>query len=212
MSARPDTPADSLPDSEMNVDDSDSVDIFSHHFKRWSDVHMKLVHRSVALNIEKRQWVQSGQLTKIDFNQVVPDSSNDESNILRKMKALDVPMSPISGPQVLAVRFQKLQEWEGYVTKVANDYFCARLIDLTSGDLVAKEEAEFPLTDVSRDDRELLVIGAIFRWLIGYQRHGRGPLQRVSQIQFRRIPAWTERDFAVANEFADDIEASIEWE
>ena len=79
--------------------------------------------------------------------------------------------------------------------------FSARLIDLTARDR-AEEEAQFPMADVSDDDRPLVVAGAVFRWTIGLQRLPGGTKQRISQLVFRRLPMWTKTDIARADNLA----------
>lgn len=79
-----------------------------------------------------------------------------------------------------------LQEWEGVVVEVEKNKFHAHLIDLTSGATLVSEIAEIPLTEISDSDREKVVPGAIFRWVIGYQRKLSGAKLNSSVIYFRR--------------------------
>jgi hypothetical protein len=118
-------------------------------------------------------------------------------------------------PQIVpapAVSLQPLQEWEGYVTEVRAETFAGRLTDLTAGRKVEEESGEFPISDVADDDRELLVAGAVFRWVIGYLRTRSGTKRRVSQITFRRLPAWTARDLDKANSRATELASQIVWD
>ena len=94
--------------------------------------------------------------------------------------------------------FNPLQEWEGYVTQIDEEVFYARLLDMTARKQVEQEEVKLPISDVSFDDLALLSAGAVFRWVIGYQREPGGTKKRVSQIVFRRMPRWTPNDFAAA--------------
>ncbi|MDR7038450.1 hypothetical protein J2X36_003214 [Methylobacterium sp. BE186] len=107
---------------------------------------------------------------------------------------------------------QPLQEWEGYVIEIGAETFSARLVDLTAGQTLEQEVADFPLSDLSEDDRKLLQVGAIFRWVIGYQRSPGGTKRRVSQVVFRRMPAWTKRDFDSAKQRAARLFEDIAWE
>lgn len=126
-------------------------------------------------------------------------------------KIFDSP-PPIVNKDETPIFFEKLQEWEGYVLSIGPEEFTARLVDLTRDKTSAEEEAEFLLEDLTKDDIALLAVGSIFRWIIGYQRYGGGPKQRVSQLVFRRIPAWTKRDFDHAKSAGEKLYESTEWE
>lgn len=95
-----------------------------------------------------------------------------------------------------------LQEWEGYVLEIIGSEFVARLVDLTNGSSHEEEEAIIPLDEISDDDAAKLREGAIFRWVIGYERTPAGTKKRVSQIVFRDIPRLTERDLQQGKEWA----------
>ncbi len=74
--------------------------------------------------------------------------------------------------------------------------FAACLVDVTAGQRTEEEMADFPIADLSDDDRKLLAPGAVFRWVIGYQGSRGGTKRRVSQVSFRRMPTWSRRDAA----------------
>lgn len=115
-------------------------------------------------------------------------------------------------PQQVALSLEPLQEWEGYVTEVGRESFTARLVDVTARRKLEEEEAEFPISDLSDTDREQLKLGAVFRWVIGYQRSLGGTKRRVSQLTFRRMPAWSKRDLVRAAKKARSFARSITWE
>jgi len=75
--------------------------------------------------------------------------------------------------------------------------FTARMCDLTnqSADV---SEAEFYIEDVSANDIDLLKIGGVFRWMIGYRKHNFGQRERISAIKFRRLPSWDVKDIEAA--------------
>jgi hypothetical protein len=106
---------------------------------------------------------------------------------------------------------EPLQEWEGYVWEIGDKTFTARLVDITAGGKYEDEIAEFLISDLSDTDTDLLKQGAVFRWVIGYQRQLTGNKRRVSQITFRRLPAWTKRDLIAAAQKASQISESIHW-
>ena len=95
------------------------------------------------------------------------------------------------------------QEWEGKVTEIRDDEFDARLIDVTAGDEVDREVATIPLEEVGTEDRTLMRVGSIFRWVIGYERSVAGTRRRVSQIVFLDSPRLTERDLERGRKWAE---------
>jgi hypothetical protein len=114
-------------------------------------------------------------------------------------------------PRPTALSLEPLQEWEGYVSEIGEETFTARLLDITLDGKYEEEIADFPISDLSDADRELLKPGAVFRWVIGYQRSIGGTKRRVSQLTFRRLPAWTKKDLSDAARKAGHLSQSIEW-
>ena len=105
-----------------------------------------------------------------------------------------------------------LQEWEGYVIDISERGFTARLVDITRQEHIAAEEADFDLEEVSDPDLYLLREGAVFRWTIGYETALGGSKKRVSQLVFRRLPKWTKKEIAQADQDADKLLNGIIWE
>lgn len=106
--------------------------------------------------------------------------------------------------------FSSLQKWEGTVVDIEDDYFSARLVDLTNKG--PDESAEFSVDEVSPDDLELLERGAIFYWNIGYHNSRSGQRTRSSIIRFRRLPAWIEKDLEKAEKEAEKLLSMIKVE
>ncbi len=93
---------------------------------------------------------------------------------------------------------------------VADDTFSVRLVDLT-GDR-PEEEMELEKRELSDFDLELLETGAIFYWTIGYRlRLPRGARERVSQIRFRRLPAWSRSEISAAEARAERLAHELDW-
>src|SRR5882672_1500921 len=90
--------------------------------------------------------------------------TNPNSNLSRDPA---VPRLRHLQPPCAASSVVSIQKWEGYVTEVQNGTFFARLTDVSGGG--AEEEAEFAVSELSRDDLPLLEPGAGFYWSIGYQ-------------------------------------------
>ncbi len=108
--------------------------------------------------------------------------------------------------------FTPLQEWEGYVVELDEEFFTARLVDLTAEREHEEEEADFPIVELSDADQSMLRLGAIFRWAIGYRRTRGGTKERVSRIVFRRLPAWTERELNENRQKAQELAVVLQGE
>ena len=117
---------------------------------------------------------------------------------------LELPPTLKGTPRPPTPHLHPLQEWEGYVLSVGPDSFTARLLDLTAGSVYEEEEAEIPIQEISERDRPRIQSGAIFRWVIGYERSTSGVRKRVSVIVFRDLPAITERDLQEGRAWADE--------
>ena len=109
-----------------------------------------------------------------------------------------------------AATFHALQEWEGHVLEISGNEFVAALVDLTAGTSHEDEEAIIPLTEISDNDAAMLRVGAIFRWVIGYERSRSGTKKRVSQIVFRDLPRITDRDLQQGKEWARETRRAFE--
>ena len=72
--------------------------------------------------------------------------------------------------------------------------FVARLIDLTDKG-AQRLEATFSIdNEVSLSDRPLLIVGAVFYWIIGFKDHPDGQRKTENFLRFRRLPIWSTRD------------------
>jgi hypothetical protein len=109
----------------------------------------------------------------------------------------------------LKERAISLQKWRGIVEEVEQDYFKAKLINLT--DRAYDEYAEIFNDEITQEDIELIEPGAIFYWSIGYSHSSSGQRTRFSEIRFKRLPAWDERDIEIAGQNAKRLSKLIEW-
>ena len=134
-----------------------------------------------------------------------------ETQFGTKLTAVMSP-TPVPAPARQRYSLQPIQEWEGVVTSITDSSFSAALVDVTAGSKESSEIAEFPIEEVSEEDQKLLRDGAIFRWVIGYQRSSTGTKRRVSELVFRRLPAWREVELRKSRERAKNIIKDIAWE
>jgi hypothetical protein len=119
------------------------------------------------------------------------------------------PISVLERARPEQDRFHALQQWEGVVDAINDGTFTARLVDRTADE--PDEEVEFDLTEVPTGDRDLVTVGAVFYWSVGYHTSATGTRSRVSVISFRRLPAWTEAEKRQARERAEQIAEALDW-
>ena len=107
-------------------------------------------------------------------------------------------------------RFQKLQEYEGEVLSISDSDFVARLVDLTDKG-AQRLEATFSIdNEVSRSDRPLLTVGAVFYWIIGFKDYPDGQRKTENFLRFRRLPIWSKRDLDRLKERANELKVFLE--
>jgi hypothetical protein len=111
-------------------------------------------------------------------------------------------------------RFVAVQEWEGFVVDISHETaeFTARLANLTDDSDYLEEEVTLALDEIDEDDRELVKVGAVFRWIVGYQQAKFARRESVSSIVFRRLPAWTAEDISRARARGEALANAFQWE
>lgn len=101
------------------------------------------------------------------------------------------PMLVAPAPPPIREQFVARQQWEGYVESISADEFFARLVGVI-GDRDEVSSA-IPMEDVHPEDTDLVQVGAVFYWTIGYYE-GPSGRRRSSDVRFRRMPRWSKRD------------------
>ncbi len=125
---------------------------------------------------------------------------DDKSNLLQK----EIPESPIVWypfKYQRATLFTSFIKWRGVVLKIYKDCFLCRLVDQDGNS--PDEEAEILRSEISHEDLQLIDIGAVFYWSIGYQTNPSGSRTRSSIIRFRRLPAWRSEELSEAQKKAE---------
>lgn len=100
------------------------------------------------------------------------------------------------------------QKWEGYVTDFNNNTIFVKLTNLTNNS--DGEFAEIPIKEISPYDKDLLSIGAVFYWNIGYHDNESGQRTRVSIIRFRRLPKWCKKEFVEVENDGNEVSKYFE--
>ena len=88
--------------------------------------------------------------------------------------------------------FKVQQKWQGTIIEIEGDTITAHIYDLLSDDS-AREEITFDMMEVQEGDKSLVVQGAVFYWIIGYEDSKKGR-RRVAKLRFRRRIGWTSQD------------------
>ncbi|VEN73320.1 conserved hypothetical protein [Candidatus Desulfarcum epimagneticum] len=102
-----------------------------------------------------------------------------------------------------------LQKWQGIVEDAGENFFTAKLINLTEKG--HDEWAEISYDEITEEDIGLIQPGAFFYWSIGYNHSVTGQRRRFSDIRFRRIPVWGEEEINLSKKQAKEITDLIDW-
>jgi hypothetical protein len=114
---------------------------------------------------------------------------------------LEQKIAPRTDARELA---EVLQQWEGVVTEIHEDTFCATLIDLTNN-AQPRELVKLYLSEISDADRHIFSEGSVFYWTIGRHWSPGGQMTRVSKIRLRRTPRWTRNAVAMIESRANSL-------
>jgi len=106
--------------------------------------------------------------------------------------------------------FSETQNWVGYVIEIKNTTFFARIEDARAIEGTF-EEVEIDRKDIEDEDLELLQVGSVFYWSVGYE-YRNGTKSKQSIFRFKRLPKWTSRNIDAAKDLADDLFNNLNWE
>lgn len=159
----------------------------------------------------RRALVRRHDVTTSSFQEMDPASTLHAP--LRSPDSADtfplVSFPPTAPPAPITATLHALQEWEGYVVDIDEGEFVARLVDVTAGRTNESEEAIIPMAEISEYDASRMVVGSIFRWVIGYERSPEGTRKRVSQIVFRDLPRVTATDLRHGEQWAHKVAPAL---
>lgn len=102
-------------------------------------------------------------------------------------------------------KFKAIQRWMGTVLFVEGDSFDALLNDLDS--TAPEESATFSFEEVHEEDHDLIGVGAVFYWYIGYRTTISGQRELAAKLRFRRLPGWTRKELERVKKEARELEA-----
>jgi hypothetical protein len=101
-----------------------------------------------------------------------------------------------------------LQQWDGVVLFRNKTKFTARLYEGYQDFPVKRAEIE--IEEVADEQREMILSGAPFSWIIGYRVRA-GTRSRFSEIYFRRLPPWTKKEIEEAELAAIKLDEEAGW-
>ncbi|MEN6434128.1 MAG: hypothetical protein WA096_01460 [Smithella sp.] len=163
------------------------------------DITYNIIPDSSGLPSTDEDYVSQPELYKINVEALPIDKKNnldpDDLSVL-KNNGSDSNDTAYTRYNKAQYSFSVLQEWEGYVVSISKDTFTARLVDVTRNRSLEEEEVDLPLDDLEDADRRRISPGAIFRWVIGYNRSPGGTKDRASRIKLRDMPFWTKKEIA----------------
>ena len=163
------------------------------------------IRRWVQNDMAQKGWKQ-GELPTTKL--AVLANSDDLTTNNPSVPPPDLGVVRYPGPAHESPREVVMQEWEGQVQEVGESVFSARLVDLTRNSREETEEADLPMDYLGEADRDLVVPGALFRWIIGYN-WASGEKQPFTRVVIRRLPIWTEREIKSADQEAAELHDAL---
>jgi len=171
------------------------------------DEHKNIANSVVNSSLYRSTWRSEISYQKLDTtNQHLSYLDNKDSVQVKRISDVFVGLQK----KVQLENFVALQQWEGYVTDVRDDEFTGLLVDVTMGNTETEEEVDIAYEEISNHDRNLIELGAVFTWSIGYLTQG-NTKSRISRVVFTNLPAFTSREIKEASDEAISLGQSIKW-
>ncbi|HOY13219.1 MAG TPA: hypothetical protein PLY70_08765 [Saprospiraceae bacterium] len=105
--------------------------------------------------------------------------------------------------------YKKTQHWIGVVTKIDSEKFYVNLYDKSNDDTY--EIAEFDFDEVSKSDMNLVKLGSIFYYSLGFASNN-GQIKKESFLRFKRSYPFSDNDFETIENRAEKFDQSINWD
>lgn len=183
-----------------------------------TDIISNWVLQESITDITRSKEVESQILSNLD-NEItlkVNELEVDSISEIENKPKIELHNLPLYIPQSIAERrfsayfnhTYSTQRWRGYVLEINDDKFKAKLEDLTNPG--TDEIGYFDIQDIF-DEKELIKVGAVFYFSIGYDVN-RSQYTKQRFLRFQRLSAWTDDDFNAAIDRADRIQSNLIWE
>lgn len=135
----------------------------------------------------------------------LPRGATVGSNLFERSGAMGWVNPKVSAEPGSSARSQLIAEWHGQVVAIESDYFVAELKGTIGANVVGSlEEAMIPRDEIRPEDRELLGEGAFFRLCVNWEFFN-GSKRRVTDLVFRRMPAYRRDELEEARKTAADL-------
>jgi len=158
----------------------------------------KILEKSIDSLIKKNIFVQN-------YNETIINNYNDDDNDFYSVSKVIT-----SSRSKYTNSISNSQNWIGYITEITDDDFTAILEDKNNP--TTNETAKFDIMDVSTGDIEMLKLGALFYWSVGYANID-GQVMKQSLIRFKRsIEILDSNEFDIIVDHAKHLKENINWD
>ena len=123
---------------------------------------------AAATGVLKSEALLAAEAAKVD---VLSDANEDSDS---------VSGSETTPPESI---YDVRERWEGVVEDVCQNYFVASVVNMLTDESAT---VEIFTEDVNPMDRDLIALGNMFYWHVGYRNYRSGNYERVMGIRFRR--------------------------
>jgi hypothetical protein len=158
--------------------------------------------------------VNRDQLGSFEHLQSDPSQNGSSTNRFfddsRLANIAEQPAIAYPSPRAATIQyhFQTLQQWEGTILEVTDDEIVSHLRSL--GPSIPDKRATISRDEISDSDQQLVLVGAVFYWTIGYRIELHGQKSLMSVIRLRRLPTWTRREVEHVDRVASQFDSFFE--
>jgi hypothetical protein len=177
-----------------------------------SEVHTDSIFKIPNFSDKALLWKSMADQLKYQgsFNESLDVPQDDSTVVYKDMPDVNVRVPAVSRVSKVndGVLAAVLQIWEGTVISI-DECKKSMIVKLTDrGGIIPAHTGEIDLEWVHQQDADLVKPGAIFYWTI-YKETKRGTVKNSEELQFRRLPNWTQKQVEKLYEDADDFLATF---
>lgn len=148
-------------------------------------------------------------ISKVDVRKNLLDDLMSNMEFTEKDYFQGVPKLRLDGLLNYKNYYGKTQKWIGYIIQIRKSTFKARLEDKNNPGTY--EIASFDFDEVSKGDQELVSIGAVFYWSVGFATIN-SQVTKQSLIRFKRCVDFTEEEIDTIVDKANYLKDNIVWD
>ena len=171
---------------------------------------LDIEHSNKSSNSFQTQMVLDAINSQIDENKKVFDNIATDFRVEFGNHLFKIPSNIIKKPSSKYRSYiYNSQKWIGQVIELSEKSFTAKLEDKI--DPTTYEIAQFEIEEVSEDDFDLLKLGALFYWFVGYANQ-EGRVFKQSLVRFKRDVELTESEFDYIIDRANELNDILNWD